>query len=235
MKTKSINLIVRDTLLTLGLPLHYYTRFLHHALIITDELGLDFDMGNVKTTELSVTSYGRVILPADVIDIIDVSAKYGDRLVPFERDRQLNKKYNFDDSGNKIKYPDPITEQQYRELYDRLYGKERDPHYRYDIDKTNSELVLGNKNDLTKVTVTYTSSAVSKSSANTVTPYANDVITKYILLQYTIATGGKVGDRQLAMMEYNNSRRVFRSRMNAMDKAEILGAIRAGIHGGVKN
>lgn len=252
MKTKSLNLIVRDALLDNGLPLHYYTRYLHHALRITDELAMDFNLGNVKTAILSVTEYQRAILPNDFVDIIDVSAKQGERLLPLERDRILNKNYNRDESGNKIAYPMDTninydSEFNYNliasgnnlntrgELVGRYYGKQRKPLLMYDIDTVNSEIVFSNTVSLTEVSITYITSAVSKSSANVVTPYAVDVITKYIAMKASIAEGGRIGSTQLTKMEFDNALRKFRSRMNSMDYAEVIGLIRKGIHGSIKN
>jgi hypothetical protein len=252
MKTKSLNIIVRDALLDSGLPLHYYTRYLHHALRIMDELSMDYDLGNVKSTVLSVTSYQRALLPTDFIDVVDVSAKHGERLLPMERDRTLNKIYNRDDSGNKIPYPTDEninydSEFNYNlisgannlntrgELIGRFYGKQRKPLLVYDIDTTNSEIVFSNTVSLSEVTLTYITSAVSKSSANVVTPYATDVITKYVQMMAAKAEGGTLGKFQLSKQEFDNARRVFRARMNSMDYAEIIGLIRKGIHGSLKN
>lgn len=252
MKTKSINIIVRDALLDNGLPLHYYTRYLHHALRILDELSMDYDMGNVKSVVLSTTSYQRAILPTDFVDVVDVSAKHGERLLPMERDRTLNKNYNRDDAGNKIPYPTDTninydSEFNYNlisgannmntrgELVGRYYGKQRKPLLTFDIDTTNSELVFCNTMSLTEVTLTYITSSVSKSTANTVTPYAVDVITKYIKMMAAAADGAKIGIFQLAKQDFENAKRVFRARMNSMDYAEILGLIRKGIHGSIKN
>lgn len=252
MKTKSINLIVRDALLSRKLPLHYYTRYLHHALTILDELSLDFDLGtNIKTVELDVTSYKRAILPADFVDVIDVSAKRGDRLVPLERDVKLNKKYNYDSTGNKIPYPSDESDIQMDiqlgmaagvsnvnttgELTGRYFGVERRPHYIFDIDTANQEIVLGTNVDLSKVTLTYVTNSVSKSSANVVTPYANDVITKYILMMEALNSKERIAIYQIAKQSYDNARRVLRARLNAMNYAEILGALRDGIHGSLKN
>ena len=252
MKTKSINLIVRDALLDNGLPLHYYTRYLHHALRILDELSMDYDMGNVKSVVLSTTSYQRAVLPNDFVDVVDVSAKHGERLLPMERDRTLNKNYNRDEEGNKIPYPTDTninydSEFNYNlisgannlntrgELVGRYYGKQRKPLLTYDIDSVNSELVFCNTMSLTEVTLTYITSAVSKSTANLVTPYAVDVITKYIQMMAVKSDGGKIGLLQYAKMDFDNAKRVFRARMNSMDYAEILGLIRKGIHGSIKN
>lgn len=252
MKTKSLNIIVRDALLDNGLPLHYYTRYLHHGLRILDELSLDFNMGNIKVIPLSVTSYQRAILPADYLDFIDVSAKYGERVLPMERERNLSKVYNRDDSGNKIPYPTATSinydeEINYSlisgsnnlntrgELVGRYYGRRRSAKLTFDIDEINQEIVFSNEMALTEVTLTYMTSAVSTSSANVVNPYATDVITKYIVMMAAKAEGSTLGKYQLARQDYENARRVFRARINAMDYADILGVTRRGIHGTIKN
>jgi hypothetical protein len=252
MKTKSLDVIVRDTLLDNGLPLHYYTRYLHHGLRCLDELSLDYDMGNIKTVVLSVTDYRRAILPADFIDVIDVSGKHGEKLLPLERVRSLNKLYNRDTEGNKIPYPAEqsvnydaefnynlisggATMNSRGELIGRFYGRQRNPLMTYDIDTVNSELVFSNTMDLIEVTLTYITSAVSRSTANVVTPYATDVISKYITMMAAKAEGSSLGKYQLAQQDYQNAKRVFRARMNSMDFAEMISLIRNGIHGAIKN
>jgi hypothetical protein len=252
MKTKSLNTIVREALLDNNLPLHYYSRYLHHGLRIVDELSMDFDMGNIKMIELDVTSYQRAILPADFVDFIDVSAKHGERLLPMERERTLNKNYNYDEEGNKIPYNSSISinydaEINYNlisgsnnmntrgELVGRYYGRKRFPKLTFDIDTKNQEIVFSNGMILTKVTLVYITSAVSSSSANVITPYATDVVVNYINMMAAKAEGTTLGKYQLAKQEFENSRRKFRARMNAMDYAEIIGAIRNGIYGSVKN
>lgn len=253
MKTKTIDTIVRESLLDKGLPLHFYTRHLHHALRIYDELALDFPMGNVKTIELSITSYNRAVLPSDYIDFVSVNAKNGERLVGLERVRNLNKQYNYDDSGNKIPYPTATPIGIYEEMSTlllsggrtvnfrgeqtgRLYGRTRKPQLIFDIDEVNQEIVFGNMIEgLTKVTLIYITSGASTSIANTVTPYATDVIIKYIDWMALKAMGGRLGDIQLAEQAYHNAKRILRSRLHGMDRAEILGAIRNGIHGTIKN
>jgi hypothetical protein len=252
MKTKSLNTIVRDSLLDNGLPLHYYTRYLHHGLRALDELSLDFNLGNIKIIELDVTSYQRAILPADFVDFIDVSAKHGERVLPMERELNLNKKYNYDDEGNKVMYDSALSvnydaEINYNlisgsnnmntrgELVGRYYGRKRAPKLTFDIDEENQEIVFSNGMILTKVTLTYMTSAVSRSSANVVTPYATDVITKYIQMMAAKSEGAKISLYQMFKQDYENARRIFRARMNAMDYATILGSIRNGIYGSLKN
>lgn len=252
MKTKSLDVIVRDALLDSGLPLHYYTRYLHHGLRCLDELSMDYDLGNIKTVVLDVTSYKRAILPADFVDVVDVSGKRGEKLLALERNRGLNKLYNRDTEGNKIPYPSDTSityDQEFNynllsggttmnprgEMIGRYYGRMRNALLTYDIDTVNSELVFSNTMDLTQVTLVYITSAVSRSTANVVTPYATDVITKYISMMAAKNEGMSLGKFQLAKQDYDNAKRVFRARMNSMDYAEMLGLIRKGIHGGLKN
>lgn len=252
MKNKSIDNIVRDSLLDKGLPLHFYTRHLHHALRVYDELSLDFNLGNVKSVELDITSYNRATLPADYVDYVVVGAKNGERVVALERDRLLNKSYNYDDNGNKVAYPSATPIGVYEEMSTllisggrtinfrgeqtgRLYGRTRKPSLVFDIDEKNQEIVFGNGISVTKVTLIYITTGVSRSSANIVTPYATDVIMKYIQWMSLKAEGARLGDIQLAEQAYNNAYRKFRARMHSVDFTELLGSIRNGIHGTIKN
>jgi hypothetical protein len=213
---------------------------------------MDFNLGNIKIIEIDVTDYQRAILPADYVDFIDVSAKHGERVLPMERELNLNKKYNYNDAGEKIPYESSISveydaEINYNlisgsnnmntrgELVGRYYGRKRMPKFTFDIDEANQEIVFGNGMILTKVTLTYMTSEVSRSSANVVTPYATDVITKYIQMMAYKAESAKIGLYQLAKQDYENARRIFRARMNAMDYATIIGYIRNGIFGSLKN
>jgi hypothetical protein len=121
------------------------------------------------------------------------------------------------------------------ELIGRYYGRKRQPKLTFDIDEINSELVFGNEMVLSKVTLIYMTSAVSRSSANLVTPYATDVIIKYIEMKAAQAEGGTLGKFQLTEQSYANAYRRFKSTMNSLDYAEILGTIRNGIYGSLKN
>jgi hypothetical protein len=117
----------------------------------------------------------------------------------------------------------------------RYYGRERRALFTFDIDKLNQEIVFSNKTTFEKIVLTYVTSAVSKSSANVVTPYAVDTISKYMVMMAAKANGARLGEAQGAKMEFENARRVLRARLNSMDYAEIIGALRRGIHAGVKN
>ena len=121
------------------------------------------------------------------------------------------------------------------ELVGRYYGRKRAPKLTFDIDTKNSEIVFSNGMILSKVTLTYITSAVSRSSANLVTPYATDVVVSYINMMAAKAENSTLGKYQLLKQDFDNARRKFRARMNAMDYAEIIGSIRNGIYGSLKN
>lgn len=254
MKTESIDSIVRRALLNDGLPLHYYTRYLNHAINILEELALDFPINNVKIVDVPITSYNRAILPTDYVDYVSVNIKAGDRALPMERVRTLNKKYNYDTNGNKIPYPSEHSinfdsELAYNlisglgntnprgELLGRYYGRVRNPTFVFDIDEINSEIVLGTDvtSAINTIQLTYITNGYCTSCANAVTPYAVDVIIKYIKMMAAKAQSARLGEYQLLSQEFYNAKRILRARLHSMDTQEVLASIRNGIHGSIKN
>lgn len=248
-------------------PLHYYTRFLHYGIQCLEELNYDFPLGatgnvssgytgatasNIKSVELDVTSYMRAILPGDCVDIVDVSAKYGEHTLPLRLDQSINLIQNYDGSGNKIPYADQdnITYDldlvytttshfghvnEYGEHVGRAYGIAGQQAQSYNIDANAGELVFNNALEVNKITITYVTNGISVSEANVVHPYAQDVIKKYIIFQkhyHTNTSFNKVG---LAKQDFVNAKRRLRARLNALSYADIIAALRQGIHGSIKN
>ena len=75
MQTKTMNVLVREKLLSLGYPIHYYLPVLHHALTCLSELSQYHNFGgNVKELKITATNYGRLALPSDAIDVTNVYA-----------------------------------------------------------------------------------------------------------------------------------------------------------------
>jgi hypothetical protein len=230
MKTVTLNHIVRNTLMDMQYPLHYYTRFLHYGIQCLEELNYDFPLGdsgsitsgsesatasNVKSVELDVTTYMRAILPADCVDVVDVSGKYGEHILPLRKDQSLNLIQNYDDAGNKIAHSDQNKS--------------------YNIDSHAGEIVFNNSLTVNKVVLTYISDGITTSEANVVHPYAQDVIKKYIIYQkhyHTNASFNKVG---ISKQDFHNAKRKLRARLNALTYADIVSTLRTGIHGSIKN
>jgi len=252
MKTRTLDHIVRNTLLDLQLPLHYYVRFLHYGIRCLEELNYDIPI-NVKITKLDVTSYQRAILPSDFVDVVDVSAKYGEHLLQLSLDPELNTSYNYEEgTTNKIKFPDPAPVSfdneliystvnnfgQYNEVGENIgrhFGLAADQKQSYNIDKINGELVFDNALSVSEVTVTYVSDGITTSSANTVTPYAEDTINKYIKYQRSLNSNAAANKIGLLKQEFVLAKKKLKSRLNALSFADILRSIRRGIHGSIKN
>lgn len=252
MKTRTLDHIVRNTLMDLQLPLHYYVRFLHYGIRCLEELNYDIPI-NIKITKLDVTSYQRAILPSDLVDVVDVSAKYGEHLLMLSLDPELNTAQNFEEgTTTKIKYPDPAPVSfdneliystvnnfgQYNEVGENIgrhYGLAADQKQSYTIDKINGELVFDNALSVSEVTVTYVSDGVTTSAANTTTPYAEDTINKYIRYQRSLNSVAGQNKISLLRQEFILAKKKLKSRLNALSYSDILRSIRRGIHGSIKN
>lgn len=254
MRTKTLDGVVRGILLERQLPLHYYTRHLHHAITQLEELSFDLEIATVKSVKLTVDAYQRASLASlSIDDIVDVSAEFGEKLLPMERDITLNKLYNYEEDGiTRIPYPDGVnlnfdSELNYNllagtnnmntsgELIGRVYGKQRTAHLVYDIDRDHNEIVFANTMTLADVVVTYVSASPSITSANTVHPYAVSTIKAYATMMAKKAEGAGLGEVQMYQLDFQNKRRVLRSRMNDMSYADYLGSLRRGLHASLKN
>lgn len=121
MKSITLNNIVRETLMDMQYPLHYYVRFMHYGIHCLEELSYDLPFGesgsiaagstaatvsNIRYIELDVTTYMRAILPSDCVDVVEVHARYGEHVLPLRKDKSLNLIQNYDSSNNKIQYTD---------------------------------------------------------------------------------------------------------------------------------
>lgn len=225
---------------------------MHYGIRCLEELNYDIPI-NVKITKLDVTSYQRAILPSDFVDVVDVSAKYGEHLLQLSLDPELNTSYNYEEgTTNKIKFPDPAPVSfdneliystvnnfgQYNEVGENIgrhFGLAADQKQSYNIDKINGELVFDNALSVSEVTVTYVSDGITTSSANTVTPYAEDTINKYIKYQRSLNSNAAANKIGLLKQEFVLAKKKLKSRLNALSFADILRSIRRGIHGSIKN
>lgn len=264
MKAVTLDTIVRNTLMDMGYPLHYYVRFLHYATRCLEEINYDFNFGktssllsnasvaNIKVKNIDVTSYNRAILPSDAVDVISVDARFEEHVLPLRFDPSLNVVQNFDANGNKIAYSEQdeitfIQESMYSinsafshinengEFVGRFFGHVPKQDQSYNIDRGVGELVLNNNLKVTTLVVSYVTDGVTTSEANVVHPYAQDVISKYIKVQKYANGRQDYSKLGFAKQEYNNAKRKLRARLSNLSYADILASIRRGIHGSIKN
>jgi hypothetical protein len=235
MQTKTINIIVRESLLNKGYPIHYYLPFLHHAKVCLENLSLDHNFGlNVKELIYDVSSYDRVEISNDCIDIISVFGIYGGEMRTFLRNTKLTKIYN---EISTVKYPWTETTNTLPEYSDlssssvlantasselpTVFFPSGGGKYEYNVDYENSEVILKPGHGLSTVYMRYLSSVVSTSAANLVNLYAVPVIHAYI--EWMMAKSDGSPQSKVALLEdaYYNQKRILRGRMNPLSIEEM--------------
>lgn len=234
MQTKTLNIVVREKLADMQLPMHYYLPYLHYSIKCLEGLYMDFDMsGNVKEVRLTPNSYDRVAIPAGAADVISVFGLYGGKKKLFHRNVFLTKVYNLDSGDSKIPYEiDGTAIPDFQEFtastamleeyqYPTIYFPSDDYKYEYDVDLENGEVVLAAGHGLTYVYLQYRTNAISTSSANLVEDYAVPVIHAYIAYREAEATGQAQSMIMRLRDEYFTEKRNFRARKNPMSVTEI--------------
>jgi len=252
MITKTVDSIVREALQENGLSMHYYHSFLLHGLTELQRLSLRHGM-SAKQVELPVNDYKRGAFPEDMVHVIDVGIKEGERILPCVMDDSLNKLYNFDGSGNKIAHPKTGEDDDSRvSLIDYLndyyndsqrysiggfYGLKAPQDRTYGLDFINNEFVFSNQFDRDVFVLTYAVDPVSTSAANIVRYEYVDTIKSYMNMKYKDSKPRMftLQDRSWARDEYKNQKRAMKSLIYKMSRADFYYSIRKGIHGAIKN
>jgi hypothetical protein len=235
MQTKTINIVVRESLLNKGYPIHYYMPFLHHAKTCLEQLSFDHNFGgNVKEVEYDITSYDRVTLTSACIDVIGVFGLYGGEMRTFLRNSKLTKVYN---EVSAVKYPWTETSNTLPEYSDlntssvlantssselpTVFFPSGGGTYEYNVDLENSEVILKPGHGLESVYVRFLATGVSTSAVNVVHPYAVPTIQSYI--EWMMAKSDGSPQSKVALLEdaYYNQKRVLRSRMNPLSIEEM--------------
>jgi len=251
MQTRTLDHVVRDTLNQMGLPLHFYTQALLYGIREYEEMQKMFPFKAKQVTK-TLTDYKRVSLPSDFDRLIQVSVKKGEYLLPLVKDDTLNRLYRYDDSGNKIAYPDntstdflgsffvyddngaaAITLE--REHLGRQFGYVRGQELTFSFDRANEEIVFSNKVTFEEVVITYSSLSVNTSSVNLIDHKHVDRIEKAIKYNFAKYVKIKNMNVQLALKEYRDAKRVLRARENPMTYQDLMYYYRNSIHSSLKN
>lgn len=251
MKTESLDSIVRECLQDVNLPMHYYVRFLNFAKRGLKEFNYDFPL-NIKSVELTVNSYNAIIIPTDYVDYVEVSVKYGDKILPLAEDDRINPLNNFDTSGKKIKHPVPQqtgTEEivpnygggsgnninLHGEHKGRRFGMASEQRLTFKVVPERAEIQLDVAVEVEKVVLVYISDGHSTTDANLVNPYAVSALKAYILYERAIKGKHSVTDKRIASDELKKTKRNLSARMNSLSIHDILRSIRRGLHTSIHN
>lgn len=235
MQTATINTIVREKLLSMHYPIHYYLYVLHYALTCLRTLSQDHNFGgNVKEVGLTATSYGRVALPSDTIDVINVFALVAGERKDFKLNTDLTTIQKLDgvtpvpwletdtslpeynETGSSA-----LLEQTSAYEYPTVFYPSDQVDYEYNVDLTNSQIVLGPRVDVTEIYVRYLSNGVSGTVVNVVPYYAIDTILAYI--DYQISENERRAQSETIRKEskYYNEKRLLTGKMSQLSISQL--------------
>jgi hypothetical protein len=245
----TIDGIVRSTLMTLGLPIHYYVQFMHYALkCLNQELNMD-TLPLVKTIEVSLDSNNELSLPNDFIDIV----KLGRRVHNDHRIKVFGVNDNFARLAVDRDNLSPATDEVLASLnyggyfFTNFYndkGEHKGRMYGYGNDTQGSEYKLIRERGVIKVSPSVPATAKiyleyvgfhSATSASGVNPYAAECIEAYIIYKFKEHNRGITKNEAAeSKQEYYNQLRKLRSRVMGLTKTDVLRLVRGEFRQSVK-
>ncbi len=245
----TIDGIVRSTLMTLGLPIHYYVQFLHYALkCLNQELNLD-TLPLIKTIEVSLNSNNELSIPNDFIDIV----KLGTRVDNDHRVKVFAVNDNFsrvatNRDNTSADNDEFLAALNYGGYYFTNFYNDKGEHqgrmYGYGNDTSGSEYKLIRERNVIKVSPTFPSTAKiyleyvgyhSPTSASGINPYASECIESYIIYKFKEHTRSITKNEAAeSKQEYYNQLRKLRARVMGLTKTDILRLVRGNFRQSVK-
>lgn len=249
MVTRTINSVVRESLIDCKLTLHFYVEFLLMALNEMRRLAVHHKM-SMKQVSLTINGYNRVALPEDMLYLVDISIKNGERLLPAVRDRNLNLLYNFDESGEKIPFPPGASEESpetiivdflddyYYDLnrygFGGYFGLSSPQDRTFNVDYQNGEIVFSNQFNKDEVVLTYATNPASTSSANLIREEFVDVLKAHMKHKYYASNQFPQVKIDEAWQMYKIAKRNMKSLIYPVTRADLIYQVRRGIHGSTK-
>ncbi|MGH7239745.1 MAG: hypothetical protein ACREHG_06720 [Candidatus Saccharimonadales bacterium] len=251
MKLDSLDNIVRSTILTNGLTIHWYFDFLHSGIRCLRELNLDI-LKNVISVKLTIDINGNVALPCDYVDYVMIGFPAGQMVSRMSKDDKINSLPNRDSNGQIIPYRTTPVGYPYDAVdilslgYYYWYFNSFNTYYEntgglygfkgYD---QNTFKILPNQNRIqfnqnfcgSTVYMDYISDGFDTSCcscATMVNIYAVDAIQKYITTDYYRSNPQKAKLILLAKQEYDLAVERLIARMNPITIADIRAAFRKG-------
>lgn len=237
MEYQSLDGIVRSYLAQKSLPLHYYLRTLKLATDSFRELHFDV-LQVVNTRKLEITDWKAFILPEDFVDVIQVSVRKGDRLIPL-RQAKLHRLNNFDAvTGDMIPWETPgFTDVPRETISDnfeftgRIFGGVKDDGD-YILLPERGEGQLRSDSDITEVILEYLGSINYTDAATKVDPYAQAAIEAYV--GWKSLKDRAENPRCPEAFNYYNQVGILRARKNPITAEDIKRAWRNGSRPSIK-
>ena len=256
LETKTLDSLVRETLMEANLTLHFYLKYLHFMIRELNRLSSQFKFFS-KQTELTVNSFNRASIPATARGIIDVSIRNGERTESLFEDSSLTKMYYVDGAGKTTNevgdtpIPFPVAaefSEGYLQYYDTngniisstpdtpWYGLSQGEDKAFTIDYTNNELVFSNvfsENDI--IVLTYEVDPVDTTAANSVHYMFVETLKTAAHYSHLKFSGQPEYRIERARRDYINAKRVLKDHIEPFSYADLMQSFRKGLHMGLKN
>ena len=246
----TINSLVRSSLMSHGLTLHYYVTFLHFALQGLREISFD-TVGRISTVKLAPNAFGEAQLPGDYIDYIRFGWLRNRYLIPLGSTRSLVRTPNVDASGLQAPYPagtgalvsastfDPFASYHispYGEDLGRLYGLGGGTRNDvFQLIEERNVVIFGEKFGSTDSIYMEYLAAGNYADADAVFhPYAESTLEAYIKYRYAEQRTSRLADVNRAQKDFYNQYRLLRARLNGLTKEDMIRQARESFRQSVK-
>jgi len=245
MTETTIDSIVRDSLASNGMTLHYYVQALQMALRCLRDINLNHH-GAIGTVELVVDANNMVRLPDGYIDYIKIGHRRGRYVVPMAQNSSYNRLPSII-SGAEAPYEsygvsgvfDPYStsaRSAYGEQLGRIYGM--GDGTRTDVFKVIPERGVALIGEYIAVGETIVLEYIYQPDyANAmafVPAYAEESIKTYISMSFARMYGRRLGEIERLNRDYQNAVRRMRAATYALTKEDLLGLERRNIKLSIK-
>lgn len=230
----TIDSIVRDSLASNGMTLHYYVQALQMALRCLRDINLNHH-GAIGTVEITVDTNNTVKLPDAYIDYIKVGHRRGRYVVPMAQNSSYNRlpsvvnqaEAPYESYGVSGVY-DPYStsaRSQYGEQLGRIYGM--GDGTRTDVFKVIPErgmALIGEYISPGEVIVLEYIYQPDYANAMVFVPaYVEEAIKTYIAMSFARMYGRRLGEIERLNRDYQNAVRRLRSAKFTLTKEDLLG------------
>lgn len=238
----SIHSIVNSSLMTLGLPLHWYIDALHFALKCVQEMGYR-DLPQIKSERLTINDDKTIDLPSDYVDWVRLGLDRGQYIQPMGRDKRYNRLAVASGTSYADVYeevggfpyswaymPGYVTD--YSEFNGRFFGQTPNPRNSFLEIRERGIMQLDvayTPGDTVTLDYIYFNSAATTSLVH---PYAAPAIEAYIVWKLTENRRGLIQqnrfEQQYRQQDYYRALKQWRAQVVGFSLKDLERAIRSG-------
>lgn len=223
---------------------HNYRRYLHYALRCAQDWHFD-SAQEVKTIELNMNDYNAVDWPQDYIDWTKIGVRYGDKVMTFGVNDDIDLLHNADECGNPIINASADTEDNinmftplywggywfqnyindYGEHMGRFYGYGGAAHGigNFKLNKERRQFQFDSKVTAKKIYLEYISNGFDPCKETMVNRYAESMIRTYVHWQNSVFKEGPASSNSQAWeLEYDKQLRLSRARVFELSVKDII-------------